>query len=206
VSNAPIAREVATAGIRVVDAAPPGQLVQHISGTSTGSYQWGLRSPAASVVAAVATAPGVIDQIGIDHPGALDQAVTVTLAPGVAARTVALHLAATTMNGAAAPHIFSLSNITVTPGQPFTAGLSSDGEALVLQNPGPAVTFALDVQQGGPAGLIASRPVVRVAAGQVATIRPATWTPAQPTQAPRAPLTMAIQQSPGGPVEHQLAI
>jgi hypothetical protein len=205
-SAAPSAREVATPGLRVVDAAPPGQLIHHVSGKATGSYQWGLRSPAASAVATVPTAAGVVDQIGIDRPGAQDQAVTVTLADGAAARAVTLHLAATTMKSAAAPNIFSLSNLTVIPGQPFTAGLSADGEALVLQNPGPAVTFALDVQQGGPAGLVASRPLVTVAAGQVATIRPTSWTPVQPAQAARAPLTMQIQQSPGGPVEHQLAI
>ena len=97
------------------------------------------------------------------------------------------------------PHV----KIPVSP----TAVLKAPEVAVELTEPTiPAVTFALDISQGGPAGPVASRHVVTVAAGQVATIRSTTWTPIQPAQAARAPLTMQIQQSPGGPMEHQLVI
>jgi len=152
----------------------------------------------------VPTASGLTDQIALERPGALDQAVTLTLADGGAARPTALHLAASTLDGSSAPNVFSLSNLSIAPGQGFTAQLSPDGQELVVQNPGPAVTFQLDVLKGGPAGMVATRPSVTVAAGQVASIQPTNWVPA--TSAGQAPLTMRILQSVGGAVIQEIKL
>ena len=178
-------------------------MTHHIAATAGDSYQWGMRSAAASVVATVPAVAGAVDEVTVQQPGATNQAISLTLAPGAAARQAQFDLAGTTLSGEPAPNVFVLSQVALTPGQPFTAGLSADGQSLEVHNPGPPVTFQLQIKAGGSDAAVATRPSVTVGAGQAASIQPASWAPAD---LPKTPVTMSIMSSPGGPVVQKLSL
>jgi LGFP repeat len=183
---------------------PVDQLAHDVVGGS-GSYTWAVRSAGSAAVATVPSSndPTYVDRISLDKAGATDQAISVTLAGQSAARQVQLTLASTTLGGPDRLRVFALSALQLTPGQEFTAQLSPDGDQILLNNPGPPVTFQLDARSGAGGGAVASRPSVTIDQGKAAAIKPDDWTP---ENMGATPISVQIMDGPGGPVIQELTL
>jgi hypothetical protein len=169
----------------------------------SGAYTWAIRSAGASAAAAVPGGAQTADVLSLSKPGSAEQALSITLGTSPQPRAVNLTLANSASAGLSKVRVFTLSNLSLEAGQAFTAGLTTDGSQIVLENAGAPVTLALEIRAGlGPMAMV-SRPSVTLQAGKAAIIQPDSWDPAQIAT---SPVSMSVLDKVGGTVLQQLKI
>jgi len=169
-----------------------------VTAPNGGSYQWGMRTAAMSVVVQAPGSPtGHSDLVSIDSPGRPTQAVTVSVAKGGASKTASVHVVGPTMSGAANARLFEIANLPLTAEQGVTLSLDDGGGDLLLHNHGPQASISLRVQSGTQAANSASRPSVTLEAGMIHRITPSDWTP---SKIATAPIGLQVTDKIGGAV------
>ena len=181
---------------------PVDQLTHEVA-PGSGAYTWAIRSAGASAAAAVPGGAQTADVLSLSKPGSAEQALSITLGTSPQPRAVNLTLANSASAGLSKVRVFTLSNLSLEAGQAFTAGLTTDGSQIVLENAGAPVTLALEIRAGlGPMAMV-SRPSVTLQAGKAAIIQPDSWDPAQIAT---SPVSISVLDKVGGTVLQQLKI
>ena len=192
-SGSQIARLLATPSIHHEVITPGG-----------GSYQWGMRTAAMSVVVqAPGSSGGHSDFISIDNPGRPRQAVSVSVAPGAPAKTASVQVVGPSMAGSASARLFEIANLPVHDQQGISLSLDEGGQELLLHNAGSQVSVSLRVQSGPQAANSVSRAAVILEAGALHSISPADWTPAKIAT---TLISLKVLDKPGGTILKQTTI
>ena len=186
----------------VIGTGPVGEL-KHEVAPGSGDYTWAIRSAGISVAAAVPGGAQTADMLSLSKPGAAEQALSITLGTSAQPRAVNLTLANSAGAGQSKIRVFNLSNVSLEAGQAFTAGLTSDGSQIVLENAGGQVTLSLEIRAGLGAQALVSRPSVILQAGTTAVIQPDSW---DPLQIAASPVTMSVLDKVGGTVLQQIKL
>ena len=169
-----------------------------------GSYQWGMRTAAMSVVVeAAGSSAGHSDFIVIDNPGRPRQAVSISAAPGATAKTASVQVVGPSIAGSANGRIYEIANLPVHDQQGISLSLDEGGQELLLHNAGPQVSVSLRVQSGPQPANSVSRAAVVLEAGALHSISPADWTPAKIAT---ASLNLKVLDKPGGAILKQTTI
>ena len=199
---AALSTEVAATSSSITRSGPVDQLTHEVT-PGSGAYTWAIRSAGTSAAAAVPGGAQTADVLSLSKPGAVEQALSVTLGTSPQPRAVSLTLVNSGSAGPSQFRVFTLSNVALKAGEAFTASLTSDGSQIVLENAGSPVTLALEIRAGlGPQAMV-SRPSVTLEAGKAAIIQPDSWDPAQIAT---SPVSMSVLDKVGGAVLQQLKI
>ena len=181
---------------------PVDQLTHQVA-SGSGAYTWAIRSAGGSAAADIPGGASTADTLSLSKPGAAEQTLSITLGTSPTPRPVNLTLANSASAGAPKIRIFKLTNVSLQAGQAFSAGLTTDGSQIVIENAGAPVTLALEIQAGlGPTAMV-SRPSVTLQAGKAAIIQPDSW---DPVQIGSSPVSMSVLDKVGGTVLQQLKI
>ncbi len=203
-AKAPLASTLSDLNQNVARRFASPSLTHVISSANGGSYQWGMRTAAMSVVVqsqgASANSP---DQMLIANPGRTGQSFSISSGSGAAAKTASVQIVGPVIAGAATAKLFEISNLPVTSAQGVTLSLDNGGQELMIHNPGPQVSVALRVQSGTVAANSVVRSAVTLEANAFHSISPSDWTPAKIAT---TPVTMKILDKPGGAVLRTMTI
>jgi hypothetical protein len=181
--------------VRLTSGEPPSNLRHEIVGGSGAAYDWGVRTPAGSLIANVAGSKGAVDTMMVSGFGTPQQQIQVSLDAKAPARAASVTLVGPVAVDPARVRTFQLSQLNLQPGHQFSAQIAPDGKSLNVTNAGPDVTFQLHAQIGfdNPASVTKTG---TLASGKAATITPQDW-----TNLPNAPVAMAVKSLAGGAVE-----
>jgi hypothetical protein len=118
-----------------------GSTLKHeLAGTKDGKAQWHMKSASTECVLTLDTQKGMIDAVEVGGVGGRESTMKVTAAAGGSARAGVLSMA--THNAEA---LFTVHDLSFTPGQPITFSLALDGKGVSLHNDGPAASCSLTV-------------------------------------------------------------
>lgn len=152
------------------------ELIYHLAAARSSPYRWNLSAPRMSVDLVCASAADAIDEIRVAGGGSASQTITLHTDAKAVAREFEITVAGWRGNDRGAKKAFSLTQLSLAPGDALGAGLSDGGKELWLHNAGATLSCAIDVFVAHRDTPLVAKHKLTLHRGTTVRVRPSDWT------------------------------